>query len=73
MPQLNEELLKKLNSAKFEEGGHVTYIYENKVKQRQPINKSIFYNDKKRDKNMEDVLNIFKDTMHDIGAVDFEL
>jgi hypothetical protein len=73
MPQTKQELLEKLNSAKFEGGGHVTYIYENGVKQRQPINKSTFYNDKKRDKNLDDVLEVFEDTAHDLGAVSFEL
>ncbi len=73
MPQTKQELLEKLHSAKFDGGGHVTYIYENGVKQRQPINKSTFYNDKKRDKNLDDVLEVFEDTTHDLGAVSFEL
>lgn len=73
MPQTKQELLEKLHSAKFDGGGHVTYIYENGTKQRQPINKSTFYNDKKRERNVEDVLDVFEDTMHDLGAVNFEL
>jgi len=73
MPQTKQELLEKLHSAKFDGGGNVTYIYENGVRQRQPINKSTFYNDKKRDKNLDDVLEVFEGTTHDLGAVSFEL
>jgi hypothetical protein len=73
MPQDKKELLEKLHSAKFDGGGHVTYLHESGAKQRQPINKSIFYNDKKRDKNLDDVLEVLEDTAHDLRAVSFEL
>jgi len=73
MIQKRDELLQKLNAAKFEGGGNVTYIYENGVKQRQPINQAVFYNEKKRDKNIDEVINIFATTMNDLGAVSFEI
>lgn len=73
MTQTKQELFEKLHSAKFDGGGHVTYIYENGTKQRQPINKSTFYNDKKRDRNIEDVLEVFENTRHDLKAASFEL
>lgn len=73
MPQDKKEMLEKLHSAKFDGGGHVTYIHESGAKQRQPINKAMFYNDKKRDKNLEDVLEVLEDTSWDLGAVSFEL
>lgn len=73
MMQKREELLEKLNSAKNEGGGNVTYIYENGVKQRQPINQVVFYNEKKREKSVDEVLNIFVSTMNDLGAISFEL
>ena len=73
MPQTRQELLEKLHSAKFDGGGHVTYLHENGAKQRQPINKAMFYNDKKRDKNLDDVLEVLEDTAHDLRAVSFEL
>lgn len=73
MAQLRQELLERLNLAKKEGGGNVTYIYENGVKQRQPINQDVFYNEKRREKHIEDVVNIFDTTMHDLGAISFEV
>lgn len=71
--QKREELLEKLNLAKTEGGGNVTYIYENGVKQRQPINQAVFYNEKRKEKSPDEVLNVFSSTMSDLGAVSFEL
>jgi len=73
MPQSKEELFEKLNSAKFDGGGHVTYIYENGVKQRQPINKEMFFKEKNRSRSVEEVLEVFSDTAEDLGAVEFEI
>jgi len=73
MTEKREELLNKLNLAKVEGGGNVTYMYENGTKQRQPINQSIFYNEKRKEKSPDEVLNIFSSTMNDLGAISFEL
>lgn len=73
MAQLKQEVLERLNSAKIDGGGNVTYIYENGTKQRQPINQAIFYNEKKKEKHFEEVIGVFTSTMNDLGAVDFEL
>lgn len=73
MTQKREELLEKLNSAKVEGGGNVIYMYENGAKQRQPINQSVFYNEKRKEKSLDEVLNVFSSTMSDLGAVSFEL
>lgn len=53
-------------------GGTVTYHFENEEKQVSQINKEIFINEKtKKDRRLEDVLEIFEDIRHDLRAKSF--
>jgi hypothetical protein len=62
----------KLNHIQTE-GGSVTYNFENGSKLKQDINKHVFFNEKGRRRNDDDVLNIFKGICHDLGAISFQL
>lgn len=52
-------------------GGTVTYHFENGVQQISNINKEIFTNEKGRRRDLSDVADILRDNMYDIGATSF--
>lgn len=66
------ENLEALNKAR-ENGGTVTYHFENGSKVVSNINKEVFVNERGRERSSESILSIFQDTCHDLGAVSFNL
>ena len=65
----NIEALKKAK----ENGGTITYHFENGSKIVLNINKEVFVNEKGRERSLERVLAIFESTAHDLGAKSFNL
>jgi len=69
----NEILLENLAIARTN-GGTVTYLFKDGTKQVANINKEVFYSEKTgREKDLNNILNIFKTTCHDIGAISFQI
>lgn len=52
---------------------HVTYHFENGAKQICKINDKVIYNVRGRLRSKSELLELFADTAHDLGAVKFEL
>jgi len=53
------------------DGGTVTYNFEDGTKQVSNINKELFYNEKGRRRDLNEVARIITDNMHDLGATSF--
>lgn len=66
--QLN--LMQLLQKAE-QDGGTVTYHFEDGTKQVQNINKKLFTNEKGRTRDLTDVANIISSAAHDLGAISF--
>ena len=65
--------LEELAKAKIN-GGTITYHFENGEKQVSQINKEVFINEKtKKDRRLEEVLQVFEDTRHDLRAAAFTI
>jgi len=57
----------------MEELNTVTYHFTDGTKQVSTINSQVLVNDKGRSRSEDQINQIFKDTMHDLGAVSYEL
>jgi len=67
-------MFKKLAEIRATGQGSVAYIFENGSTQSANINPQIFVDERSgRDKSLNDVMNIFNTTAHDLGAKSFEL
>jgi len=51
----------------------VTYHFADGTKQVSAINNQVLVNEKGRARSEEQINEVFKDTMHDLGAISFEL
>jgi hypothetical protein len=51
----------------------VTYHFADGTKQVSGINNQVLVNEKGRARSQEQINEVFKDTMHDLGAISFEL
>jgi len=52
---------------------NVTYVFADGTKQICAINPQVMYTDRGKRRSMQEVRNIFESTMHDLGAISFEL
>lgn len=66
------QILQALHNAE-QNGGTVTYYFADDTKQVSQINKEIFFNEKGKRKNIQDVLEVFTSTQHDLKAISFTL
>lgn len=62
-----------LKSIKNGDIGQVTYYFEDGTRQKSNINKEMFKNDNGTPTSLTSILNVFKDTMSDRRAIDFEI
>ena len=69
MAKTQLELLQKVK----ENGGTVTYHYENGSKLVSSINPEMFTGVRNSKVNLEGILNTFKATAEDLGAISFEI
>ena len=51
----------------------VTYHFEDGTKQVSQINNKILFDEKGRKRSESQIIKIFEDTCHDLGAVKFEI
>jgi hypothetical protein len=51
----------------------VTYHFEDGTKQVSQINKAVLRDEKGRLRSQEQIMKVFDDTAHDLGAIKFEL
>ena len=68
----NLTLEQQLNQARFN-GGVVTFTFENGTKQVQALNKTVFTDDRKRNRSDDDVIAILNSIKHDLRATSFSL
>lgn len=67
-------MFKKLAELRESGQGSISYIFENGTKQVANINPQIFVDERSgRDKSLNDIMNIFNTTAHDLGAKSFEI
>ena len=51
----------------------VTYHFEDGGKQVSSINKAVLKDEKGRTRSQEQIMKVFEDTCHDLGAIKFEV
>lgn len=51
----------------------VTYYFEDGTKQVSSINNAIYKDEKGRTRSEEQIMKVFEDTAHDLGAIKFEV
>jgi len=68
----NLTLEQQLNQARFN-GGTVTFNFENGSKQVQTLNKSLFVNERSKNRSDDEVMSILNTIKHDLRATSFSL
>ncbi len=66
------DLIQALLNAE-QNGGTVTYHFDDDTKQVSQINKEVFFNERGKSRSPQDVLEVFTSTQHDLGATSFTL
>lgn len=56
-----------------QDGGTITYHFEDKTNQVSTINKELFINEKGRKRSLDDVASIIRGIQHDLGAKSFTI
>lgn len=51
----------------------VTYYFEDGTKQVSSVNNAIYKDEKGRTRSEEQIMKVFEDTAHDLGAIKFEV
>ncbi len=51
----------------------VTYYFEDDTKQVSSINNAVYKDEKGRTRSEEQIMKVFEDTAHDLGAIRFEV
>lgn len=51
----------------------VTYHFENGSKQVSSIGNAVLFDEKHRKRSKEQIMKVFEDTAHDLGAIKFEV
>lgn len=68
-----KDIVKKLIELKNNESGHITFIFRDETKLRQPINKQFFYDDRGKDLSIQKVIYKINDICHDLKAQYYEI
>ena len=65
-------MFKQLSDIRETQQGRVTYNFKDGTKQVSPVNNVIFYDRNNRKVNLNNIVELFQSTAHDLGAISFE-
>lgn len=66
-------MFKNLAEARDTQMGTITYNFADGTKQVCPINQAVFFDERGRKKQLNQVMEVFNSTAWDLGAISFEI